>query len=62
MKKKLQKQLFQSNLFLLILLLWFLLTALSELEELNLDRTLITDEGCTVLSCKHHLVSSQIAS
>ncbi|CAH3185471.1 unnamed protein product [Porites evermanni] len=30
-------------------------TALTELEELNLDRTLITDDGCTVLSCFRHL-------
>ena len=37
--------------------LYFLLTALTELEELNVDRTVITDEGCTVLPSKllfHH--------
>ena len=36
---------------------WFLSTALTELEELNVDRTLITDDGCTVLSCKYYLLS-----
>ena len=35
---------------------WFLSTALTELEELNVDRTLITDDGCTVLSCKYYLL------
>ena len=37
--------------------LYVLLTALTELEELNVDRTVITDEGCTVLPSKllfHH--------
>ena len=36
---------------------YVLLTALTELEELNVDRTVITDEGCTVLPSKllfHH--------
>ena len=33
------------------------LTALSGLEELNLDRTSITDEGCSVLERKSHLRS-----
>ena len=33
-------------------MLLFLLTALTELEELTIDRTVITDEGCTVLSSK----------
>ena len=42
--------------------LWFPSTALTELEELNLDRTLITDDGCTVLSCKYYLLSGQIVS
>ena len=32
--------------------LYVLLTALTELEELNVDRTVITDEGCTVLPSK----------
>ena len=32
--------------------LYVLLTALKELEELNVDRTVITDEGCTVLPSK----------
>ena len=41
---------------------WFPSTALTELEELNLDRTLITDDGCTVLSCKYYLLSGQIVS
>ena len=36
---------------------WFLSTALTELEELNVDRTLITDDGCTVLSCEYYLLS-----
>ena len=41
---------------------WFSSTALTELEELNLDRTLITDDGCTVLSCKYYLLSGEIVS
>lgn len=32
--------------------LYVLLTALTELEELNVDRTVITNEGCTVLPSK----------
>ena len=39
--------------------LYVLLTALTELEELNVDRTVITDEGCTVLPSKlffHHFL------
>ena len=38
-----------------IYLVYFLLTALTELEELNVDKTVITDEGCAVLSSKHFL-------
>ena len=41
---------------------WFLSTALTELEELNVDRTLITDDGCTVLSCEYYLLSGLIVS
>ena len=39
--------------------LYFLLTALTELEELNVDRTVITDEGCTVLPSKLSFIISE---
>ena len=53
---------FGSKIVTVISFFWFPSTALTELEELNLDRTLITDDGCTVLSCKYYLQSGQIFS